>query len=392
MSSKIKLLLNVKSLPKDPKTLLNLEVSALKDCSGATAKELEEKGIKKISDLIKVENVDDFIPKKGKKKDVESTLDLLTMEKFVTAARIIKDFVEGKHSEEKKLVVAGLDAAGKSSIIHKLMNPTEETKDEKPTLGLVYENFDLFGYSLTFFDFGGQELYRNQYIANPEQNFGETDLFVYVIDISAKKRIQESLDYLAKIGEIYKYLEETPVTVICLHKSDLVNPKDQAKMKQSILPELKKVLGDVRFSTHTTSVFDFNSLFSAFSEGFREISPVNVIIQKILGNFKKKIEASYIAFFNGTGICLAEDGEGKSKDLMKNFAFNIILGEELNVFPENAMKIVLMLKDQTYCILERIEIKKKDKFFLAWTSKAQPDILSKETLINEMEPWIQNFF
>lgn len=392
MSSKIKTLLNLAKLPKDPKEMLNLEVTALKGCTEEIAGALGEKGIKTIGDLIKVENADDFLPKKGGKKGVEATLDLLTMEKFVTVARIVSDLAEGKHSEEKKLVVAGLDAAGKTSIIHKLLNPKEETGDEKPTLGLVYENFNLFGYSLTFLDFGGQENYRNQYIASPEQNFGETDLFVFVIDMNAGKRFKEALDYLGQIIEIYKYLEESPVTMICLHKTDLVNQKDLAKIKGQLLPDLKKVMEDIRFSTHMTSVFDFNSLFSAFSAGFQEISPVNAIIEKILGNFKEKVAASYIAFFNGTGICLAEEGKGKTKDVLKKFAFNIILGEELNILPEDASKIILMLKDETFCMLERIEIKKKEKFFLSWISKETPSILSKEPLILEMEPWLENFF
>jgi hypothetical protein len=65
MSSKIKPLLNVKALPKDPKEMLNLEVSVLKGCSEEIAGALAEKGIKTISDLIKVENVEDFLPQKG---------------------------------------------------------------------------------------------------------------------------------------------------------------------------------------------------------------------------------------------------------------------------------------------------------------------------------------
>ena len=156
------------------------------------------------------------------------------------------------------------------------------------------------------------------------------------------------------------------------------------------MKNLQKTFGSIKFTTKVTSIFDFNSVFSAFSDGLRELSPVNTILKNIIMNFKKKVKAKYISFFNETGICLAEDGE-EQKEIVKNFAFNTILGEELNIFPDEATKLILALKNKTYCILERIITKDKEKFFLAYISPEDPDI-SKEPLIVEMKPWIDNFF
>ena len=170
-----------------------------------------------------------------------------------------------------------------------------------------------------------------------------------------------------------------------------MNPKDITKAKTELTKEIQKLFGEIRFFTYVTSIFDFNSVFTAFSEGLRELSPVNTIIKNILINFESKVNATYISFYNETGICIAEDGEDE-KELAKNFAFNTILGEELNIFPENALKLILALKNKKYCTLERIVTKDKEKFFLTYVSPDNPEFVSKEPLILEMKPWIENFF
>ncbi|MHA1799656.1 MAG: ADP-ribosylation factor-like protein [Candidatus Helarchaeota archaeon] len=382
MSEKIAALLTEKSIKKN--IVLELPITSIKGCTDEIAKALGEKGYNKIGDLVKIRNLEDITGKK-------SSLNIDDVEKMVTAARIIDDFAQGKKAIDKKIVVVGLDNAGKTSIIQTLLDPKSDKKDAKPTQGLAYENVDIFGYELSVWDFGGQKSYREQYLTDKEKNFGYTDIFIFVIDISAKKRFKEAIEYLKSIVEIYKFLGESPISIICLHKSDLISQKELAKVKSTILADVSNVMGDLKFTTHTTSIFDVNSVFTAFSGGFRELSPVQSIIEKILKNFQQKIKSEYMAFFNATGICVAEIGEGKQKDLTKNFSFNVILGEELEVFPKEANKIILALNEGNFCVLERV-VSKNDKYYLSWISKESPDILSKESLIDEMKPWIENFF
>ena len=383
MSSKITSLLNVKKVPQDLQKVLELDITSLKGCDDETAKVLNQNNITKIGDLIKIESPDKLL------KSVES----ITLEKLTTAARIINDIATGAKTTDKKIVIAGVDNAGKTSIIQTLINPQEakEAKSQKPTKGVEYENIDLFGYNLSIWDLGGQDIYRKKYLSEPKEHFGYTSLFVFVIDVSDSKRRVASLEYLKNIMEIFKYLEEAPVSVVLLHKSDLMKPKEITKNKTELTKEIQKIFGDIRFFTHVTSIFNFNTIFSAFSEGLREISPVNTIIKNILVNFESKVNAKYISFYNETGICIAEDGEDE-RELAKNFAFNTILGEELNIFPDQALKLILALKNKKYCTLERIVTKDKEKFFLTYVSPDNPEFVSKEPLILEMKPWLENFF
>ncbi len=386
MSSKIAALLNVKKVPADLQKVLELDITSLKGCDEDTAKVLNQNNIAKIADLIKIESPDKLL------KSVES----LKIEKLTTAARIINEVATGAKTTEKKIVIAGIDAAGKTSIIQTLLNPQEakdgkETKSLKPTKGVEYENIELFGYNLSIWDLGGQDIYRKKYLSEPKEHFGYTSLFVFVIDISDTKRTNAALEYLKNIVEIFKYLEEAPVSVVLLHKSDKMKPPDIKKEKTAISKEIQKIFGEIRFFTHVTSIFNFNSIFSAFSESLRELSPVNTIIKNILMNFESKVNAKYISIYNETGICIAENGDDE-KELAKNFAFNTILGEELNIFPDQALKLILALKNKKYCTLERIVTKDKEKFFLTYVSPDNPEFISKEPLILEMKPWLDNFF
>ncbi|MHA1299351.1 MAG: ADP-ribosylation factor-like protein [Candidatus Helarchaeota archaeon] len=383
MSSKVASLLNIKTVPTDIKKVLNLDITSLKGCDEEIAKVLKQNKISKISDLIKITSSDKLV----------KSVDSLKLEKLTTAARIINELATGERSTDKKIVIAGIDNAGKTSIIHTLTNPktVKEGKQEKPTKGLEFENINLFGFNLSLWDLGGQEIYRKKYMDEPKYHFGYTNLFVYVIDMSDTKRIQDSLEYLSKIVEIYRYLEESPISIVLLHKADLLKQKGITKAKSEIAKTLPKIFKNIKFTTFITSIYDFNSLFSAFSEGLRELSPVNTIIKNILIEFESKVNAKYISFYNETGICIAENGV-EQKDLVKNFAFNTILGEELNIFPKEASKLILALNNKTYCILERIVTKDKEKFFLAYISPDNPEFVTKEPLILEMKPWLDNFF
>lgn len=384
MSSKIASLLNGKNVPEDLQKVLEFPVSSLKGCDEELAGILNQNQISIIADLIKIENVDELL----------KSVDMLKLEELTTAARIINDIATGKKTTDRKILIAGVDNAGKTSIIQTLINPKEakNIQEQKPTKGVEYENVSLFGYNLSIWDLGGQEIYRKKYLSEPEEHFGYTNLFVYVIDLTDKKRTNASFEYLKNIIEIFKYLEEQPVSIILLHKSDLIKPKDLTKTKAGILQELGDIFKDIKFSVHITSIFDYNSLFSAFSEGLRELSPVNTIIKNILINFQSKVNATYISFFNETGICIAENGE-EQRDIAKSFAFNTILGEELKIFPEEASKLILALNNGNYCVLERIITKdKKEKFFLAYISPNNPEFVSQEPLILDMKPWIDNFF
>ncbi|MFX1294931.1 MAG: ADP-ribosylation factor-like protein [Promethearchaeota archaeon] len=381
-SSKILSLVNIRSLPSDLQKLLDESITILKGAEEKDFQALEKQGITKIKNLIQIENFE----------KVEQVINSMTLEKLVTTARIIASTIQSKGEIlGKKVIIAGLDAAGKTTIIKTILNPINyKPGDEKPTQGVETNQLELFGFDVNLWDLGGQSLYRSEYLGKgSERHFGFTNLFVFVIDVQAPKRFEEAIDYLKRIIEIYKHLEEEPYCLILIHKSDPdFNQNDIKKRTDEITQKIKKFLVGFPVSFHNTSVHNRTALFLAFSKGIREISMVKEILIGILNTFQRKIKSNYLGLYNKTGICMAETGD--IGEFLKNFTINIILGEELNIFPAEASKLILALKDGAFCIIERIEMA-KERLYLVCKGRENPDALIHPPLFGEMEPWIINF-
>ncbi len=380
-SQKLLSLVKVASVPKDVQKLLDEPITILKGADEKDYQFLQEQGIKKVKDLVQIKDIEKL--KQG--------IDSLILEKLATTARIIEN-VALKKETGKKVIVAGLDAAGKTTIINTILDPINyKPGNEKPTKSVNFEKLELFGFNINLWDLGGQAIYRNNYLSdeNSERHFGFTNLFIYVIDIQAPNRFPETYEYLNRIAAIYKHLDESPFCLILVHKSDpTLNSKDVEKRTKELKEGINKVLSGFIVSFFNTSVFDRGSLFPALSKGFREISMVKTILTGILRNYQNKMNAIYISLYDKTGICAAEIGE--IKDFLKNFAINVILSEELGLFPKEASKLILALKKGDFCIMERIEAD-RDQYYLAWQSGENPEVLILPPLIKEMEPWIINF-
>ncbi|MFX1376083.1 MAG: ADP-ribosylation factor-like protein [Promethearchaeota archaeon] len=147
------------------------------------------------------------------------------LKKAVTISTLIESITEEKEAIEtqaQKVLVAGLDAAGKTSLLSKFGGRLGigDMIATHPTKGVVRMKFGTSNLSLFIWDLGGQEEYRERYLNNPEQYFIQLDLLIYVIDVQDPNRFEESLDYFDKILTSIVMLEEDPYVLVFLHKYD----------------------------------------------------------------------------------------------------------------------------------------------------------------------------
>lgn len=169
-----------------------------------------------------------------------------------------------------KTVFAGLDKAGKSSIILGLQKELSQIASIKPTRMADRKIFDFVGKKIAAWDLGGQESYREKYLENPQNYFDQTRYFIHVIDIQDAERFDESLQYLQKIHVILKDFELNPVVSVFLHKSDpdyteQINNNEQ-KSVYKLRNDIERVIGDsssVKF--YRTSIYKLFSITSAFT-------------------------------------------------------------------------------------------------------------------------------
>ena len=126
-----------------------------------------------------------------------------------------------KGAQKKKILLFGLDNAGKTSMLTALAEKYSAIKKLLPTRGLVRQSIDLFGYDVMSFDMGGQSDYREGYFDKADMYFGTGgDVVLYCIDIQDTERYDESLDYFKKILDTYKTYDYIPPILIVFTKFD----------------------------------------------------------------------------------------------------------------------------------------------------------------------------
>mmetsp|Transcript_39986 Transcript_39986/g.87304 ORF Transcript_39986/g.87304 Transcript_39986/m.87304 type:complete len:183 (-) Transcript_39986:129-677(-) len=91
-----------------------------------------------------------------------------------------------KESKEARILVLGLDNAGKTTILKKMSE--EDITHIMPTQGFNIKSVVHDGFKLNVWDIGGQKTIR-PYWSN---YFEATDALVYVIDSSDRRRLEES--------------------------------------------------------------------------------------------------------------------------------------------------------------------------------------------------------
>eukprot|EP00932_Pfiesteria_piscicida_P020333 SRR837773.7138.p1 GENE.SRR837773.7138~~SRR837773.7138.p1 ORF type:complete len:170 (-),score=99.40 SRR837773.7138:98-607(-) len=143
-----------------------------------------------------------------------------------------------KDDKEARILMLGLDNAGKTTILKKMSE--EDISTIAPTQGFNIKSLVQGDFKLNVWDIGGQRSIR-QYWSN---YFESSDALVYVVDSSDGKRLAESSEELKQLlGE--ESLAKVPVLIFA-NKQDLVSavPADE------IIAELK--LGDI--AGHTWNI------------------------------------------------------------------------------------------------------------------------------------------
>ncbi|CAM9691631.1 unnamed protein product [Choristocarpus tenellus] len=116
--------------------------------------------------------------------------------------------------QERRLVMLGLDAAGKTSILYKLH--LGENVHTIPTVGFNVEHVQYKKMDMTIWDIGGQDRIRPLW----SHYFAGTDALIFVVDSQDHERLDEAW------GELYRVLrdpamDECRTVLIFLNKQDL---------------------------------------------------------------------------------------------------------------------------------------------------------------------------
>ena len=175
-----------------------------------------------------------------------------------------------KNQEEMiKMVIMGMENAGKSTIVNILTQATGKTPtnppDMYPTKGV--ERRTLFQKNIVIWDFGGQNLYRNEYLADPESYFHKISFFYYVIDVQDYYRLFSSFMYFMAVFQLIIKFSPDARIFFLFHKMDPNFDANKKDLKQKFLEQVEPFLkaNNTSFIMYDTTIFNLNSLKTAFS-------------------------------------------------------------------------------------------------------------------------------
>ena len=260
--------------------------------------------------------------------------------------------IDKREKNEFKLVIAGLDNAGKSSALialRKKYNFYERVKNLKPTIKIDYSSFKfLETYRINLWDMGGQKKFRKIYVSNPIY-FTETNYIYYLIDIQDEIKFEESVKYLHDLLDIYRDLDYSNEVIICFNKYD---PKfknsedffDRAEMIKNLIVSQNK---DMKFKFFDTSYYDISSISKAISyslDKFLNLEVIDIGLSKIVNQFS----CSYAILYTASGLIISDH----YMDVMDIRAFEEKISNRIN----EDLEFFQRLKDEDVKIDDRVAL------------------------------------
>ena len=209
-----------------------------------------------------------------------------------------------------KILMTGLDRAGKTSFLHAVKERYSEIIKTLPTKGVARSEEKIFeeqNSTISVWDLGGQKTYREKFLEQRSVYLYNVDLLFYFIDVQDFSRINESIELFRNVVDSLVELEEFPPIVVCLNKydPDLKGSKDIKANINKISEKINEISERFFIKIFETSIFDGFSLISAYSYGLSQLSPNRELFENQLKHFAKKINSDAILLLNENGIILS---------------------------------------------------------------------------------------
>ena len=159
-----------------------------------------------------------------------------------------------------KILLIGLDNGGKTSILKCLkgIKGLSAFNSPNPTRGLDVVQFEALDSKYVIWDLGGQEAYHDEYFNDIENILRGTKKIIYVFDIQDAKRYDLAINYLKKMMNTIKNLNDIDFSIF-LHKYDPDLEFNQELNEIIIDGLIKKIQGAIPtnliYSLHKTSIY-----------------------------------------------------------------------------------------------------------------------------------------
>ena len=272
-------------------------------------------GIKSISDLasLSVANL----------PEIKQLLPSMLI-KWVKISQVIQKNIQEQLRRHKKILMTGLDAAGKTSILAVVQDKFSIIKSLLPTRGVKREKLDFFGYPIISWDLGGQVQYREKlYFNRPELFFTEADIMLYVVDTQDPDRFPESANYFREVLKALEALNEKPEIVIVLSKSDsdIRKTLQWQQNETKIINKFTKIADE--FEEYSvdfcdTTVFQRETIMVMLSVALKKVSDTSEIVENILEDFASQVGAKASSLVSMDGLIFGSYTNTETEEMLVN--------------------------------------------------------------------------
>ncbi len=136
-------------------------------------------------------------------------------------------------NKEARILMLGLDAAGKTTVLYKIK--LDENVNTIPTIGFNVETVQYKKVNFTMWDVGGQDVIRPLW----KHYYANADAVIFVVDSNDRERLGEARDEMHKV--MNDPLLSNAILLVLANKQDLPHSIEPMKLTQQLnLHELKQ--------------------------------------------------------------------------------------------------------------------------------------------------------
>jgi GTPase SAR1 family protein len=299
-------------------------------------------------------------------------------EELLEFTKELKDPFSSKR--QIKILLTGLDKAGKSSFLFGIRKKYSEIIKALPTKGVERTEENIFEEQnslISLWDLGGQKKYLDRFLEQSKVYLYNVDLIFFFIDIQDVERIKEALNLFRRVSAILLELDEFPPIVICLNKfdPDLKGSKAIFKNLEFIADEVEKRSDQFLTKIFQTSIFDHWSLITAYSYGLSQLSPNRELFKNQLKQFARKTNSDAILLLNENGIILSNFSKSEISERVfeisaPHFQTLYKTFKEFKVLKQDFLVSSGIADESKKVVFKKIQVEKYNLYLLMFIEKS----------------------
>ncbi len=296
-----------------------------------------------------------------------------------------------------KIIFAGLDNSGKTSIIYALQDKFS-LLNPSPTVGIERNTFEVLGFNVHIWDLGGQSKFRHTYLEN-ERTFASTDLLFFILDIQERSRFGEASEYFEEMLKTFFKANEKPVIILCFHKIDPDLQDDERILSNlQVAKQLfRRKSASFGLEMFETTIYEKWTLTSAFSKGLLKLSSKSKILDKQLEELANQLQSDTVLLLDESALLFGQYFKNQNcYDVCQIVSPHLaIMADRINKYGTNFEVFQLKLSDGGWIFFRDISIENKRFYLILYNDQPESAITIEKTLpafVQQVSNIIQTFF